>query len=91
MIRFGIMSLTMDSETTYFNEIANRAAAHDMECYRFIPSHIDPLTQLVKGKKYDPIEENWTSSEFPIPTILYDRCFYGDDDHSKQCMPIVSW
>jgi hypothetical protein len=91
LIRFGIMTLTMDSENTYFNEIATRAAAHDMECYRFIPSHIDPLTQLVKGKKYDPIEQNWISSEFPIPTILYDRCFYGDDDHSKQCMPIVSW
>jgi glutathione synthase/RimK-type ligase-like ATP-grasp enzyme len=85
------MSLTMDSESTYFNEIAARAASLGIECFRFIPSKIDPLTQLVKGKKNESKENCWIENEFHIPAILYDRCFYGDDEHSKQCMPIVSW
>jgi hypothetical protein len=91
LITFGIMTLTMDSEMTYFNEMAIRATALDIECFHFIPSRIDPITQLVKGKKYDPESCYWIEQEFPIPAILYDRCFYGDDDHSKQCIPIVSW
>jgi glutathione synthase/RimK-type ligase-like ATP-grasp enzyme len=91
LINFGIMTLTMESEITYFNEIANRASSVGIECFRFTPSRIDPHTQQVKGKKYNPKEQTWMDDEFPIPTILYDRCFYGDDDHSKQCIPIVSW
>lgn len=81
----------MDSETPYFNEIAVRADSLGIECFRFIPSQIDPLTQLAKGKRYDPNKQCWVDHEFTIPNILYDRCFYGDDDHSKQCTPIVSW
>jgi glutathione synthase/RimK-type ligase-like ATP-grasp enzyme len=88
---FGIMTLTMDSEAPYFNEIAARATGLGIECFRFIPSKINPLTQLVKGKKYESNKQCWVEDEFPIPSILYDRCFYGEDDHSKQCIPIVSW
>lgn len=91
MITFGIMTLNMDSEVTYFTEMAKRASALSIECVRFVPSNIDPHTYLVKGEKFDDKLSAWTNREFPLPTILYDRCFYGDDDHSKQCIPIVTW
>ncbi|MDP4083954.1 MAG: YheC/YheD family protein [Bacillota bacterium] len=91
MITFGVLTLTMDSEDQYISEIAFRASKLGMECYRFIPSQINPNTHLVRGKRYDEQNASWVVDEFPIPTLLYDRCFYGDDDHSKQCIPIVSW
>ncbi|MED3561876.1 YheC/YheD family protein [Bacillus xiapuensis] len=91
MITFGIMSLNMDSETSYFDGIARNAHACGIQCFRFIPSQIHPHTLQVKGKKFDLELKNWVDCEFPIPSILYDRCFYGDDEHSKQCIPIVSW
>lgn len=50
MIAFGIMTLTMDCENNYFNEIAVRSATLGMECFRFIPSQINPLTHKLKGK-----------------------------------------
>lgn len=81
----------MESEQSYINEIANLAESCGMECFRFIPSKIDPLTFQVKGKKFISMTKSWVDSEFPIPAIIYDRCFYGDDEHSKQCIPIVSW
>ncbi|WHY78883.1 YheC/YheD family protein [Neobacillus sp. WH10] len=91
MITFGIMTLTMESESSYINEIARLAESYEMEVFRFIPSNINPHTLLVKGKKFDFKSNFWKDIELPIPAIIYDRCFYGDDEHSKQCLPIVSW
>jgi glutathione synthase/RimK-type ligase-like ATP-grasp enzyme len=91
MITFGIMSLNLESEHTYFTEMAKRAGTYGMECFRFLPTSIDPITHMVKGKKFNPLSLLWEDSESPLPALLYDRCFYGDDGHSKQCMPIVSW
>lgn len=91
MITLGIMTLNMESEMTYFTELAKRAADYEMECLRFIPSKMDPHSHLVKGEKYDSHSGLWIGGEYPLPNLLYDRCFYGDDEHSKQCIPIVSW
>ncbi|MDQ1147202.1 hypothetical protein QE429_004029 [Bacillus sp. SORGH_AS 510] len=91
MITLGIMTLTIDSEHSYITEIASHAESCQMEVFRFIPSLINPHTLMVTGKKYDTKEKSWVESQLPIPTIIYDRCFYGDDAHSKQCLPIVSW
>ncbi|XJZ28090.1 YheC/YheD family protein [Bacillota bacterium Lsc_1132] len=91
MLTLGFMALTMDSENSYITEVAKRARSLDVECVRFIPSHILPNTHLVKGKKFDARSESWIDSEFPLPALIYDRCFYGNDEHSKQCIPIVSW
>lgn len=91
LITFGIMTLSMESEAPYINEIAILAASHEIECFRFIPSKIDPHTLQVKGRKFDSDTLRWVDREFPIPSILYDRCFYGDDEHSKQCIPITAW
>lgn len=91
MMTFGIMTLSMDSENSYIDEIARRSQSCEMECFRFLPSKIDPHSLQVQGKRFDPIGLRWIESEFTIPDIIYDRCFYGDDEHSKQCIPIVSW
>jgi hypothetical protein len=91
MIAFGIMSLSLESEASYITEIAKLGEFHGVECFRFVPSSINPHTLQVKGKRFDHASQGWVDAEFPIPTILYDRCFYGDDEHSKQSLPIVSW
>ncbi|MFJ7728018.1 YheC/YheD family protein [Neobacillus sp. NPDC097160] len=91
MITFGIMTLSMESEISYFNEMASLAESCGMEVFRFMPSKIDPHTLQVKGKKFDSKAKGWLEMELPIPAIVYDRCFYGEDEHSKQCLPIVSW
>ena len=91
MLAFGIMTLNMESEAVYIDEIGKLAASCEMECFRFLPSKIEPHTQQVQGKRFDSKINSWIDGEFQIPSIIYDRCFYGDDEHSKQCLPIVSW
>jgi hypothetical protein len=88
---FGIMTLNENSELDYFTEIAIQAVAQGMICYRFIPSNINPFSQRVTGCVFDSTTNQWKHDIFPIPNVLYDRCFYGEDVHSKQCISIVTW
>ncbi|MBY0123098.1 YheC/YheD family protein [Bacillus sp. S/N-304-OC-R1] len=91
MLSFGLMALQTTSEQMYFHEIAKRAHLHEMACYRFVPSNINPMTENVKGDYFNPQTNEWETSEFPLPKILYDRCFYKEDPHSQQCKAIVKW
>lgn len=91
MRSLGFMTLNMNSEQQYFDEIAKRAVHFEIECYKFIPSQIDPKTEFVTGLYYEHIKNQWIERTFKLPEIIYDRCFYGDDLHSKQCLPITSW
>ncbi|WP_075981546.1 YheC/YheD family endospore coat-associated protein [Bacillus massilinigeriensis] len=91
MLSLGFMTLSLFSETQYFSEIASRAKPLGITCYRFIPSNINPLTEKVKGEVYNDGQKKWMTDEFKLPDILYDRCFYIDDIHSRQCQSIVNW
>ncbi len=91
MMTFGIMSLDLNSEPSYINEMALLAESCGIECFRFSPAQIDPHSLRVNGKKFAAAAKIWTETEFQIPSIVYDRCFYGEDEYSKQCLPIVSW
>lgn len=85
------MTLNLGNENSYFTGIAKAAAKYNISCYRFIPSKIIPTSERIVGEQYLPSEARWVEAEFPLPEILYDRCFYGDDPHSKQCLSIVRW
>jgi glutathione synthase/RimK-type ligase-like ATP-grasp enzyme len=87
----GILTLHEKSELEYFTEIAIQAVAQGIICYRFIPSNINPISKMVTGYIFDSTTNQWKQDIFPIPNVLYDRCFYGEDVHSKQCISIVSW
>lgn len=91
MITFGIMTLNLESEAGYIHEIAARGQSCGMECFHFLPSNINPLTTQIQGRRFDANQQCWVEDEFPLPSLIYDRCFYGDDEHSKKCIPIVSW
>ncbi|WP_170169027.1 YheC/YheD family protein [Mesobacillus subterraneus] len=91
MISFGMMSLSLKSELSYFTEIARRANPDLFTCYRFAPAKIHPLTEMVTGKRFNHEKDLWEDTEFPLPKIVYDRCFYTNDLASKQSMAIVKW
>ncbi|MDU1848478.1 MAG: YheC/YheD family protein [Niallia nealsonii] len=91
MNNFGIMSLSLDHENHYIHQMAKYGHDLGFTLYHFVPSTYHPFTHTVKGKKYLPESDAWLESEFPVPTILYDRCFYHDDSHSIQCKNIIQW
>lgn len=85
------MSLSLDHEQNYIHQLAKFGKEYQFTVFHFVPSNYNPLTKLVKGKQYDSKLEDWVMTEFPIPSIIYDRCFYLDDSHSIQCKNIVQW
>lgn len=91
MNSFGIMSLSLDHETHYVEQIAKYGKDHSFQVFHFIPSSFNPITERTKGRAYNAESNKWINSEFPIPKFLYDRCFYQEDSHSKQCKNITSW
>lgn len=91
MISFGMMSLSLKSELSYFTEIARCANPETFTCYRFTPANIHPITEMVMGEKFDYKKDRWIKTDFPVPKIIYDRCFYTNDPASKQSMAIVKW
>ncbi|MDZ5470179.1 YheC/YheD family protein [Bacillus sp. 31A1R] len=91
MLALGFMTLNLKSENSYFTELAKNAAKYQIQCFRFVPSQINPVTEKVVGEEFVEESQTWRKGEFTLPVCLYDRCFYGDDAHSKQCMAIVNW
>lgn len=91
MYTFGFISLNPELENNYFTEVAKRSSRYDIECYRFSPTNINPVTHLVTGEKFYPDRQEWRSHEFPIPSILYDRCFYADHALAKNAHAIMKW
>jgi glutathione synthase/RimK-type ligase-like ATP-grasp enzyme len=85
------MSLKETSELEYFTEMALQAADLGVTCRRFIPLNINPTSKMVTGSIFDSTTRQWKQEIFSIPHVLYDRCFYGEDVQSKQCISIVSW
>lgn len=91
MITFGFLTLNNKLEHSYFTEVAKRGCLHSVNVYCFSPNDIDPKTELVHGKKYDANKKGWIDDVYPIPTYLYDRCFYSTEDVRKKSAPIVNW
>jgi hypothetical protein len=91
MIALGFVTLYANQERAYATEIAKRAQTYNIQFYRFTPISIDPMSEYVHGEIYNSQTDSWEKAEFEIPTFLYDRCFYGNDEHSKKCQPIMNW
>ncbi|MBU8905428.1 YheC/YheD family endospore coat-associated protein [Desertibacillus haloalkaliphilus] len=92
MLSLGILVLHVSQELTYFREIANRASDYNITVYRFLPSQVDRTTaRVINGLRYDPNEDRWVTTTFPIPTYIYDRCFYRRISCYKKHAPIIRW
>lgn len=91
MVDLGILVTNMNQEQQYFNEVANIGASLGVAVYVFLPTDIHPLKRTVVGTKFCPKTKSWKHETFPIPTFIYDRCFYRNKVEFKKYHPILSW
>ncbi|WP_379970114.1 YheC/YheD family protein [Ectobacillus sp. sgz5001026] len=87
----GLLSLRIHQEHEYFTEIAKRSKRYQIPVVRFTPSHIDPSTEMVTGLLFNHETQDWKKETFPLPSYIYDRCFYNQSSASKAAKPIVEW
>lgn len=91
MISFGFLTIHSHQEHSYVTEIAKRAHEYGITCYRFTPFSIHPKDEPVHGEIFDTAANEWKEEAFPIPSFIYDRCYYKQDSVSKRAKPIVQW
>lgn len=91
MLSFGFLTLNKKTEHDYFTEIGKRGAPMNIEIFCFSPADINPQTEHVHGKRFNSSTKKWDDAIFPIPTYIYDRCFYSSDEVLKKYSPIVNW
>lgn len=87
----GLLSIRLTQETEYFTEIAKRGHLYNIQVVRFTPASINPATELVTGLSFDKAKQEWKKDTFPIPSFIYDRCFYNRSEASLKARPIVEW
>ncbi|RLQ97315.1 YheC/YheD family endospore coat-associated protein [Falsibacillus albus] len=91
MIQLGIITLTPDQPSSYFNELAGLSPDSGVSVYLFSPLHIQPGSENVSGYRFHQGTNQWIHDSFSIPSFLYDRCLYGETKESKDAKAIVSW
>jgi glutathione synthase/RimK-type ligase-like ATP-grasp enzyme len=91
MKSIGFLTIKKNQELSYFTKVAAAVISNQREVYRFTPLDIDPSTEMVHGHKYNESTASWEKDVFPIPSYIYDRCFYQPNELSKRCQPIVKW
>ncbi|MEH7238371.1 YheC/YheD family endospore coat-associated protein [Bacillus sp. JJ1562] len=91
MISLGFVTLHPNQERGYATELARRAPEFGIQLYRFTPTSIEPISEMVRGEIYNHTTNKWEQGMFEIPLYLYDRCFYSNDEVSKKSQPIMNW
>ncbi|MBG9810993.1 hypothetical protein ABD68_18525 [Bacillus endophyticus] len=84
MTSLGFITLSLQQEKDYAYKLAKRAHLHNITFYRFTPDSYSIEDKNVHGLRYDHLEQDFVEDVFPIPSYLYDRCFYKNDRSSMR-------
>lgn len=76
-------------EAGFFKRLALEGRRLGIELLIFSPKHVDWERQRVNGWTYSPEENRWVAGEHPLPTLVYDRCFYTDSNQFRDYKPYV--
>ncbi|WP_404449057.1 YheC/YheD family protein [Sutcliffiella horikoshii] len=75
MITLGVLSFS--KPTTYLTKMAEHAAKNGLNICIISPAQLNDNTSNVSGLVYTSDKKEWINASFPIPSFIYDRCYYG--------------
>ncbi|RAL26854.1 YheC/YheD family protein [Thermoflavimicrobium daqui] len=75
-------------EKIFFEQLTQAGKKYHINIIIFNPKQIDWSTRTVKAWTH-PSPNQWISSTFPLPCLIYDRCFYMDRKHYLSYKPSV--
>lgn len=71
-------------EKNYYRRLCLLGEKAGLIVFVFSPLHIDWETQSVPGYNYSKRLRNWQKNIFPLPDLIYDRCFFSSKQTSAQ-------
>ncbi len=91
MVTLGIIVTNFLQEEDYYQEIAKAGVLEGLSIYLFSPKNINFSTRTAIGKTFCPRQKQWLDEEFSLPTYIYDRCFYENEESFRAIHPNVNW
>ncbi len=76
-------------EAGFFKRLALEGRRLGIGLLIFSPKHVDWNRLRVKGWTFSPEAKQWIAGEHPLPTLVYDRCFYTDSNQFRDYKPFV--
>ncbi|CAG9622567.1 YheC/YheD family endospore coat-associated protein [Sutcliffiella rhizosphaerae] len=74
MISLGVLSFSLKS--SYFTKIAENIAPCGVKLFVFSPAALHFDNHSATGYVYNHERKDWEEAAFPIPSFIYDRCYY---------------
>lgn len=79
--RLGIMVTETQSnppfsDPSYYRKLCIIGARHGLTVYVFSPGRIDWRKRTLTGYGYIPARGSWEKRSYPLPDLIYDRCFF---------------
>lgn len=65
------------AEKDFFRELTLYGLSQNITVYVFSPKKVQWAQNTVKSYRYEPRSNRWISETMPLPTVIYDRCFYS--------------
>ncbi|MCY9663564.1 YheC/YheD family protein [Paenibacillus alginolyticus] len=85
----GIMVTELNRElpfgsSEFYEHLTYHGAAKGLDVFVFSPNRIDWKQELVRGYAYLSKKQEWVMKLFPLPSIIYDRCFFTNKKDYRQ-------
>ena len=90
MLFFGILTCSK-KPPAHITDRVKANADPKVEFFCFSPCAIEPISNQVNGYRFCKETTDWKEASFPIPSILYDQCFYDTKEKRMKNKSIVNW
>lgn len=76
-------------ETAYFKQLTLEGSRNGLFVIIFIPMDVDWDRRRVLAWHWQPKRGTWIAGMHPLPSLIYDRCYYTDSRHYNLYKPYV--
>ncbi len=76
-------------EKYFYKNLQQLGLRYNIQVYVFYPNYIDFQKKIIKGFQYNFINQNWETKKFPLPNLIYDRCFYNSSKNYLFYKPYI--
>ncbi|SDN21846.1 YheC/D like ATP-grasp [Paenibacillus sp. yr247] len=85
----GIMVTELNGElpfasSDFYERLTYYGATQGLNVFVFSPNRINWKQEIVRGYTYVSERQEWIRKLFPLPSLIYDRCFFSSKDSYHQ-------
>lgn len=66
------------ASSSFYQNLTTHGANEGIDVFVFSPNRIEWTQEMVRGYMYDRTQQAWITKLFPLPSLIYDRCFFSN-------------